>query len=99
MPIPDAVIRSTSAPRAERFSPWPARNYDDANGFLPQFNRGMRNEHQPQFQFPKLDFPKFHGVDVKGWLKRCTRFFQLNPIPEESKVAFASIYLEAKADH
>ena len=99
LPTPESIVGSSSAARPERYNPWPNRNLDEHNGFLLQINRPIRNEQQPHFQFSKLEFLKFQGEDVKGWLKRCTRFFQLNPIPEESRVAFASIYLEAKADH
>ncbi|PKA53356.1 RNA-directed DNA polymerase like [Apostasia shenzhenica] len=50
-----------------------------------------------QSRLPKLEFPKFNGDDVKGWLFRAERFFRLAGTAAESKVELASLYLEGKA--
>nr|GEY23607.1 hypothetical protein [Tanacetum cinerariifolium] len=33
----------------------------------------------------KLEFPKFNGNDVKGWIYRCNQFFQLDNVAENQK--------------
>ncbi|KAL2232626.1 UNVERIFIED_CONTAM: hypothetical protein Sindi_1442600 [Sesamum indicum] len=38
----------------------------------------------------RLEFPYFDGENARGWVRRCTRYFQLIPIPEDQKVAMAS---------
>ncbi|GJU46257.1 retrotransposable element Tf2 [Tanacetum coccineum] len=45
----------------------------------------------------KLDFPKFSGDDVKGWIYRCNQFFQLDNVADNQKVKIASIHLHDKA--
>lgn len=51
------------------------------------------------FPLPKMDFPKFEGKDPRGWIKKCEKFFQLNPILDpKAKVLYAALYLEGEAD-
>nr|GEW28417.1 reverse transcriptase [Tanacetum cinerariifolium] len=45
----------------------------------------------------KLEFPRFNGDDVKGWIYRCNQFFHLDNVVENHKVGIASIYLYDKA--
>ncbi|GJW10529.1 hypothetical protein Tco_1576356 [Tanacetum coccineum] len=45
----------------------------------------------------KLEFPKFFGDDVKGWLYRVKQFFAVDNVHEEEKVKIASIHLHDKA--
>ncbi|GJR22850.1 retrotransposon-related protein [Tanacetum coccineum] len=45
----------------------------------------------------KLDFPKFSGDDVKGWIYMCNQFFQLDNMADNQKVKIASIHLHNKA--
>ncbi|XP_071694493.1 uncharacterized protein [Rutidosis leptorrhynchoides] len=45
----------------------------------------------------KLEFPKFDGEDVKGWIYRCNQFFFVDGIEDEEKVKVASIHLFSKA--
>lgn len=48
---------------------------------------------------PKMDFPRFEGRDPRGWLKKCDKFFQLNPmLDSRAKVLYAALYLEGDAD-
>ncbi|KAL2235596.1 UNVERIFIED_CONTAM: hypothetical protein Sindi_1291800 [Sesamum indicum] len=46
----------------------------------------------------RLEFSYFDGENARGWIRRCTRYFQLIPIPEDQKVAMASIYMQGKAE-
>ncbi|XP_021972161.1 uncharacterized protein LOC110867455 [Helianthus annuus] len=45
----------------------------------------------------KLEFPKFDGSDVNGWIYRAEHFFAVDETPEQSKLEIAVIYLEGKA--
>ncbi|GKF84256.1 hypothetical protein Tco_0249154, partial [Tanacetum coccineum] len=45
----------------------------------------------------KLEFPKFSGDDVQGWLYRVKQFFAVDNIHEGDKVKIASIHLHDKA--
>ncbi|KAL2230956.1 UNVERIFIED_CONTAM: Retrovirus-related Pol polyprotein from transposon [Sesamum indicum] len=33
----------------------------------------------------KLEFPYFDGENARSWVRRCTRYFQMIPIPEDQK--------------
>nr|GEU44746.1 putative mitochondrial protein [Tanacetum cinerariifolium] len=44
-----------------------------------------------------LEFPKFFGEDVKGWVFRCEQFFLLEQTSDADKVTLISIYLYDKA--
>ncbi|XP_020550197.1 uncharacterized protein LOC110012122 [Sesamum indicum] len=46
----------------------------------------------------KMEFPYFDGENARSWVRRCTRYFQLIPIPEDQKVPLASIYMQGKAE-
>ena len=45
----------------------------------------------------KVDFPRFDGVDVQGWVYRCEQFFEVEGTPDSLKVKVASIQLTGKA--
>lgn len=58
------------------------------------------SQHGPVLQFgrlSKIDFPKFNGEDVKGWLFRCQQFFRIDNIADQHKVKMASIHLLDRA--
>ncbi|GKA88394.1 gypsy/ty3 retroelement polyprotein [Tanacetum coccineum] len=41
----------------------------------------------------KVEFPKFSGDDVKGWIFRCEQFFFIDDIPENQKVKLIYVHL------
>ncbi|KAJ0578410.1 putative nucleotidyltransferase, Ribonuclease H [Helianthus annuus] len=45
----------------------------------------------------KIDFPKFDGNEVDGWIYKCEHFFNIDETPENFKVRYAAIHLEGKA--
>lgn len=47
----------------------------------------------------RVDFPRFVGDDPRGWLRRCHRYFMLNPMTEVEKVMLASMQLDSKAEY
>lgn len=44
-----------------------------------------------------MDFPRFDGEDVQGWVYRCEQFFEVEGTPGNLKVRVASIQLTGKA--
>ncbi|XP_076890181.1 uncharacterized protein LOC143541176 [Bidens hawaiensis] len=45
----------------------------------------------------KVEFPKFSGEDVEGWVYRCEHFFALDETPDETKLRCAAVHLEGDA--
>ena len=41
----------------------------------------------------KIEFPRFDGNDVKGWIFRCRQFFRIDNVPEEMKVELAAMHV------
>ncbi|KAG8369727.1 hypothetical protein BUALT_Bualt14G0043900 [Buddleja alternifolia] len=57
------------------------------------------NNNSSYTPFPRVEFPHFDGDNPRAWILRCNRYFQVIPtIPEEHKVALASVYLDGKAE-
>ncbi|KAF9589715.1 hypothetical protein IFM89_027990 [Coptis chinensis] len=55
-------------------------------------NRSLGN-----YKLPRAEFPRFNGEELRVWVKKCQRFFTINPIVEDQKVLFASLYFKGKA--
>ncbi|KAL4319829.1 hypothetical protein GQ457_18G007350 [Hibiscus cannabinus] len=47
---------------------------------------------------PKIELQMFDGINPRGWIKRCQKYFTLFDIPEEHKMDLASMHLEGKAE-
>ena len=45
----------------------------------------------------KVDFPKFNGDDLSGWVYKCQQFFEIDGTPQGSKVKLVDINLEGRA--
>ncbi|XP_021980610.1 uncharacterized protein LOC110876760 [Helianthus annuus] len=44
-----------------------------------------------------VEFPKFSGEDVEGWIYRCEHFFAMDETPDEVKLRCAVVHLEGAA--
>ena len=70
-----------------------------SNGF--GFSNGVgRTSTQSMMQYgrmSKIDFPKFNGEDVKGWVFRCRQFFRIDNVPEEMKIQMAAMHVYDRA--
>nr|GEV05558.1 hypothetical protein [Tanacetum cinerariifolium] len=53
----------------------------------------LRDEMRKCSRVTHVEFPRFRGDDVKGWLFKSEEFFKVNNIPDESKVKFISTHL------
>nr|GEZ23961.1 hypothetical protein [Tanacetum cinerariifolium] len=57
-------------------------------------DEGTRRGTQPQFtRMTKIEFPKFGGDDVRGWLFKCEQLFKIDHVLDPHKVQLALIYL------
>ncbi|KAG8369325.1 hypothetical protein BUALT_Bualt15G0139500 [Buddleja alternifolia] len=45
----------------------------------------------------RVEFPKFWGEDLRGWVYRCEQFFEVDETPSDAKVKLAAVHLEGKA--
>ncbi|KAG8365939.1 hypothetical protein BUALT_Bualt17G0024100 [Buddleja alternifolia] len=45
----------------------------------------------------KVEFPRFNGEDLRGWLFRAEQFFEVDETPVDTRVRLAAVYLEGKA--
>ncbi|EEF32608.1 hypothetical protein RCOM_0251410 [Ricinus communis] len=61
-----------------------------------QQGTGNTNYHLAS-RFTKVEFPRFGGEDVEGWLFKYDRFFQIDQTPSNSQVKLALIHLEGRA--
>lgn len=48
-------------------------------------------------RFSKVEFPRFNGDNVLGWIYKCDQFFEVDSTSENIKVKMVSIHLEGKA--
>ena len=56
------------------------------------------NNGNPSFsRLSKVDFPRFDGEDVQGWIYKCEQSFELENTADTVKVKLASIQLSGKA--
>nr|GEV13973.1 gypsy/Ty3 retroelement polyprotein [Tanacetum cinerariifolium] len=63
---------------------------------LQELNQGMQGRPQNQNQFTrmtKVEFLKFLGDDVKGWIFRCEQFFDIDDSSEHQKVKLIYVHL------
>ncbi|GKB74330.1 putative mitochondrial protein [Tanacetum coccineum] len=60
--------------------------------------RGTNNGGGQYGRLTKLEFPKFHGEDVQGWLYRVHQFFKIDHIKDDSyKIRLVSMHMFDKA--
>lgn len=55
-----------------------------------------RADYRPT-RYGRIDFPKFNGDDVEGWLYKCDHFFSMDRTPEHLKLRTAVVNLEGPA--
>ncbi|KAL0462917.1 UNVERIFIED_CONTAM: hypothetical protein Slati_0179300 [Sesamum latifolium] len=60
-----------------------------------------QNSELQRYQIPtkcsKVEFPKFDGDDLRGWLFKCEQFFKVDDTPSDAKVKLATVHLEGRA--
>ena len=53
--------------------------------------------HNAYGRLTKLEFPRFNGDDVKGWIFRVKQFFSIDNVREDQKLRLVSMHLFDKA--
>nr|GFA11056.1 WD40/YVTN repeat-like-containing domain, ancestral coatomer element 1, Sec16/Sec31 [Tanacetum cinerariifolium] len=65
-----------------------------AGDVMRRNDEGTSMGRQPQFtRMTKIEFSKFGGDDVRGWLYKCKQFFEIDHVSDPHKVQLASIHL------
>ncbi|GKD56513.1 hypothetical protein Tco_1289900 [Tanacetum coccineum] len=67
------------------------------NGGNNNSNRRGGNQVLQYGRMSKIEFPKFNGDDVKGWIFRCRQFFRIDNVQEEVKVELATMHVYDRA--
>ena len=67
------------------------------NGEGTSNSRGSQVNGGQYGRLSKVEFPRFNGDDVKGWVYRCKQFFKIDGVMEDKKVELASMHLYDKA--
>ena len=49
-------------------------------------------------KIPKILFPSFDGTNPRNWIRKCKKYFNINPMSDEQKLDMVSIHLEGRAD-
>ena len=60
-------------------------------------NSTMGRQPQQYGRMAKVEFPRFQGEDVRGWIFKCEQFFLIDNTPDDEKVKIASVHLSEKA--
>ncbi|XP_071924436.1 uncharacterized protein [Coffea arabica] len=53
--------------------------------------------YQAPTRFSRLEFPRFHGEDLQGWLFKIEQFFEVDEMPVHVRVKLVAMNLEGKA--
>ncbi|KAJ0555261.1 putative nucleotidyltransferase, Ribonuclease H [Helianthus annuus] len=69
----------------------------EINEKLSDGRYGQHHADQRLVRTGRLDFPKFNGTEVEGWIIKCNHFFAVDRTPDDSKVYYAVINLEGPA--
>lgn len=46
-----------------------------------------------------MEFPRFGGEDPRGWLRKCHRYFMLNPMTDAEKILLESMHLDKRVEY
>uniref|UniRef100_A0A803MB64 Chromo domain-containing protein n=1 Tax=Chenopodium quinoa TaxID=63459 RepID=A0A803MB64_CHEQI len=68
----------------------------------PTLSNGSLNRSNPTRTLgmnPKLEFPKFNGLNPRIWVKKCYKYFTLCKIADDQKVDLASLNMIDKAEN
>lgn len=64
-----------------------------------QSSPNTQTKYEPQtfHPIPKIEFPKFTGVDPKSWVLRAEQYFEFIPMDDHRKVKLAGLQFEGRA--
>lgn len=48
---------------------------------------------------PRMDFPKFTHDNPRSWLRKCNKYFMINPMSEVDKVVMVGMYFEGAVEN
>ncbi|KAE8726097.1 Laccase-6 [Hibiscus syriacus] len=59
---------------------------------------GSLNSAGTMWHKPKIDLPFFDGVNPRGWIQKCLKYFSICSVSVEQRVEVATMYLTGKAE-
>lgn len=94
---PTVPVRTPHTPAFHNFQPPVVRTqWEDYYG---QYENEMCTQFLKSItKGPRMDFPRFEGVNPAGWIRQCDRYFQMAGAPPEYKVGLAQMYITGPAD-
>ncbi|XP_076957283.1 uncharacterized protein LOC143632734 [Bidens hawaiensis] len=73
------------------------RNQHPTGGAASSSSGSQFGGDQRLSRYGRIDFPKFEGEDVEGWLYKCDHFFEMDRTPNQLKLRIAVVNLEGPA--
>lgn len=93
----DPVPPVATAPGVSPANPIPVHHGREGADHSPHSQ--SRGPAIPQtVKVPKFEFPRFNGEHPRNWIRKCQKYFHLNPMNEEDMVLTAAMHMEGQAD-
>lgn len=93
----DPVPPVATAPGVSPANPIPVHHGREGADHSPHSQ--SRGPAIPQtVKVPKFEFPRFNGEHPRNWIRKCQKYFHLNPMNEGDMVLTAAMHMEGQAD-
>lgn len=89
-----ALVTGLSSQVVQLTSQLASRENSFSHGGIQNNSQGGNSLHFSFSRFSKVEFPKFSGDDVLGWVYKCELFFEIDNTNEGANVKIASIHLD-----
>uniref|UniRef100_A0A803L706 Integrase catalytic domain-containing protein n=1 Tax=Chenopodium quinoa TaxID=63459 RepID=A0A803L706_CHEQI len=93
----DEMLKMMQAMQAEKVST--PSSSEPSSPTYSNGNLSRSNSTRTLGMNPKLELPKFNGVNPRIWVKKCCKYFNLCKIADDQKVDLASLNMTDKAEH
>ncbi|XP_026428893.1 uncharacterized protein LOC113324818 [Papaver somniferum] len=75
-----------------------SNSYAHQDGFHSVIPRLSHRENSKFTRTPKVDFPRFNGINPRGWALKCNHYFHLHMFPDEERVDMDAIHFDSQVD-
>ncbi|XP_026446909.1 uncharacterized protein LOC113347462 [Papaver somniferum] len=82
-------------PGSENQQPNPGNPFTDLHQVIHNFSN---TESRKFTRTPKVDFPRFNGINPRGWAPKCDRYFSLHKFPDDERVDMAANHFDSAVD-
>ncbi|XP_026378323.1 uncharacterized protein LOC113272740 [Papaver somniferum] len=80
---------------SENHPPNPGNPFTNLHQVIHNFSN---TESRKFTRTPKVDLPRFNGINPRGWALKCDRYFSLHKFPEDERVDMAAIHFDSAVD-